>query len=90
MFSILEEIDNPSTVEAIRYFHNSTRPVLLGHLSLHLGLSLERTQLIVDDLVVRNIVRHATTRELITIDVSSKASAYVLIDPPELNIAFRG
>lgn len=82
--------DQPSILESIRFFHRSTRPILLGELSLYVGLSLDRSRMIVNVLLERGIIRHATFDELAAIDVSKNAVAYVLAVQPSLNLAYRG
>lgn len=71
----------------VRFFHHQAKPVLLGAISMDVGLSLARAQEAVDDLVDGGIVKALTNEEKLAANMSIRANAYVLVGKPNLTIA---
>lgn len=73
----------------VRFFHHQAKPVLLGPISMDVGLSLARAQEAVDDLVDAGIVRPLTLDEKLAANMGSRANAYVLVGKPDLTVALK-
>ena len=64
-----------SARQALSLLRNRDRPVLIGEISLHLALSLNQTESLLDSLADKGLVMRATSA-----DLASK-NAFVLVNP---------
>jgi hypothetical protein len=64
--------------KAIACFHRLRRPVFIGELSVESGLSLTETHGLIDDFVLRGLVRQATSDEKRSMGVRDDCHVYVL------------
>ena len=67
----------------VSLFHRAARPVFLGQVSLEIGWSLERTEIMLNELVVSGVLRRAFPDEMRKIGaVTDDSNVYVLVGVP--------
>lgn len=71
----------------VKMFHRVGCPLMLGAISADVSWSLERTEMMLDSLIEKGIVRRATRQELEVLGLSVAANVYVLIGTASLSRA---
>jgi len=72
----------------VSLFHRAARPMFLGQISLEIGWSLERTELMLNELVGLGVLRRALPEEMRKIGaVTDDANVYTLVDAPSAALA---
>jgi hypothetical protein len=81
------QIPSENLDKITKLFHRCNRSLFLGEISSEIGWSLERTQMMVDVLVEKNVLRGATHDELRVLGVPTDTNVYVLVGRASLTLA---
>jgi len=71
----------------VMLFHRSMRPLFLGQVSMDIGWSLERTEMMINCLIGKGVLRHASLSERTYLGVDANANIFALVEKPSLVLA---
>lgn len=71
----------------VALFHRAARPVFLGQISNEIGWSLERTEIMLNELIDRGVLRRALPHELFMVGAIEGAHVFTLVEKSSPGLA---